>query len=128
MGDRGNIEIRQKSGSVFFYTHWSGSSMKETLATALERGSDRWQDASYLARIIFCDLIDGQERGTTGFGIDIAPNDNEYPILVVDADKRTVHEEPDKREGFTYITMREDSIHEPIAFEDFVEKFKPVSS
>lgn len=87
MGDRGNIVVRQEKdtnrGDVWFYTHWSGNQIAHAVHRALAK-RERWNDDSYLARIIFCQLIDSDTEGTTGFGISTRMQDNEHPILVVD--------------------------------------------
>lgn len=91
MGDRANIVIKQHDNSrVWLYTHWTGYLQPAVLAAALLRGSGRWNDSPYLARIIFCEMVKGQEMGESGFGISTQMTDNEYPILVVDPDKMTV--------------------------------------
>jgi hypothetical protein len=87
MGDRGNIKI----GGVYLYTHWGGSEIKQTLQKALKK-KWRWDDESYLARIIFCEMIRGEESGETGFGISTGIVDNEYDILEVDVANQTVQE------------------------------------
>ena len=97
MGDRGNIRLVGKQfgpTGIYFYTHWSGSSIKEWLANALER-KQRWEDPAYLARIIFCELIaPGDDLlGETGYGISCRIQDNEHNILVVDTDNLRVWEE-----------------------------------
>lgn len=102
MGDRGNIVVRQTSGTnrddVWFYTHWSGSYMKEIIGKALAL-KQRWDDPSYLARIIFDKLTDG-DKGTTGFGISTSIGDNEHPILVVETVAKLVY------------TVREDQLED----------------
>ncbi len=83
MGNRGNIKIEQSDGALFLYTHWGGSDLCVTLATALDKGRSRWTDESYHTRIIFNEL-QGDDRGTTGFGIAVghAPdNQHEIPTL-----------------------------------------------
>ena len=83
MGNRGNIKIEQSDGALFLYTHWGGSDLCVTLATALDKGRSRWTDESYLTRIIFNEL-QGDDRSTTGFGIAVghAPdNQHEIPTL-----------------------------------------------
>lgn len=91
MGDRGNIIIRYSNGKdIYFYTHWRGSEMRGILASALARGTDRWSDESYLARIIFCELVKGQEMDTTGFGIAPYEIDNEHQHLIVDCKRNIV--------------------------------------
>ena len=97
MGDRGNIKLIGESfkpNGVWFYTHWSGSYLKETVAAALARRL-RWDDQPYLARIIFCHLLNGDTAGECGFGISASIQDNEgdRPIIVVDVDKQEVYEE-----------------------------------
>lgn len=86
MGDRANIKIKQATGDVWFYTHWSGHRLPEILRTALARRV-RWGDSPYLARIIFCEMIKG---GEAGFGISTTVQDNEYPVLVCDTNTMTV--------------------------------------
>jgi len=65
MGDRGQIKIND----VYLYTHWYGSNLKKILASALNRGRSRWEDPEYLARIIFCEMVKGEEMDDEGFGI-----------------------------------------------------------
>lgn len=89
MGDRGNIAIKDGYGYVFLYTHWGGSLIAGVLRRALAKKSG-WEDPSYLARIIFQEMLNG-DTGTTGYGIGLqAADDVEHPILVVDCDTRTV--------------------------------------
>lgn len=58
MGNRGNIKVQYQEGQpIYFYTHWSGSTINSIVRKALKRGQDRWEDESYLARIIFSELI-----------------------------------------------------------------------
>ena len=68
MGDRGLIAIE----GVYLYTHWEGSDLPSILKHALER-KERWNDAPYLTRIIFCEMVKGDERAATGFGISSTP-------------------------------------------------------
>lgn len=92
MGDRGNIVVRSSQSNrddVWFYTHWTGSEIEGTVASALEK-KWRWSDASYLARIIFDELTQQNHGDETGFGISTRMGDNEHPICVVDQGKRRV--------------------------------------
>lgn len=95
MGDRGNVIFRYEDGSkIYFYTHWSGSSLKETTRQALIRGKDRWDDPPYLSRIVFCQmLIDAGAtlEDTTGFGISTEECDNENDLVTVDTKAKTVN-------------------------------------
>lgn len=71
MGDRRNIIVEfDEKHSVALYSHWDGSTMREVLARALSRGRSRWTDDAYLARIIFCEMVAGEEMGETGYGIE----------------------------------------------------------
>lgn len=94
MGDRGNIII-EPNGSTFtaplyMYTHWRGSGIQQILQSALKRGKGRWNDPSYLARIIFNELTKGCEMEETGFGLSNSLGDNEHPLLWVDMKTRKV--------------------------------------
>lgn len=68
MGDRANVVIKDGDEAVCLYTHWNGTALPEVLRKAMTRGQQRWDDSSYLARIIFCDMVEGKERELTGFG------------------------------------------------------------
>jgi len=89
MGDRANVRV-DGAGSVYLYTHWSGSELPETLQRALMAGRSRWDDSPYLARIIFCEMVSGQERETTGFGISGNVGDGDNRVLIVDCKAGTV--------------------------------------
>lgn len=91
MGDRGNIRLLygEEKRPIYFYTHWSGSDLDSIVRNALAR-EERWDDPSYLGRIIFCELVKGQEDGTTGFGIDVEIGDGGDQIVTVDMERQTV--------------------------------------
>ncbi|KKN82303.1 hypothetical protein LCGC14_0311160 [marine sediment metagenome] len=98
MGDRGNIVIlqsgmrgRDSGDRIYLYTHWRGSGLPDILAAALARSGNRWNDAPYLARVIFREMIRGDEEGVAGFGISTYEQDNENAILEVDCDKQEVN-------------------------------------
>jgi len=118
MGDRANIYIKEdEKHGVYLYTHWGGYELPEKLRTALKRGKGRWNDAAYLARIVFCEMVKGDEEGSTGYGISSRLQDNEHPIIVVDTVKQTVTfaDEPDlssedsspRENGATRLSMLE---------------------
>ena len=90
MGDRGNVSIIQeqfpgKGDSVNLYTHWGGSELLTDVQTALKRGL-RWNDPSYLARIIFDEMIPAEQHGSeTGNAISPHPLDEgDHPTITVD--------------------------------------------
>lgn len=71
MGDRRNVVVEfDEENSVALYTHWTGSQLQETVAEGLSLGASRWSDPTYLTRILFCQMVQGQEAETTGFGIE----------------------------------------------------------
>ena len=91
MGDRGNIKLKYgRGGPVYLYTHWRGYDLPEIVQSALKRGQDRWGDESYLARIIFDELVDEPRTELTGFGISTEIEDNEHDVIVVDLDNNKV--------------------------------------
>lgn len=93
MGDRANICMVQNhsgKGTIYLYTHWKGSELPKILQQALQKGKERWNDESYLARIIFCAMVGDDMESLTGFGISTYFTDNEHPILVVDAQQKIV--------------------------------------
>lgn len=124
MGDRANIVMAKDNGCfpapVYFYGHWIGSQRKEILASALDRCRGRWTDGSYLARGIFCEMIQGDVLGETGYGISTEPGDNSYPFLMVDVPKREVYEEEDNRKDFKI----GGKLMPRMSFEDFIAEFK----
>ena len=98
MGDRANSGVIMRDFNsdgakptvVFFYSHWGGSQIEETLADALDRGRGRWSDDSYLARIIFSEMIKDQILDDTGYGMSIYVGDNKSDILIVDLEQNLV--------------------------------------
>lgn len=86
MGDARNVHVYcQDDQGVYLYTHWGGSELPETVATALERGKERWDDPPYLARIIFCEMVRGSNEGLTGFGIS-GPADRTHGYADIEVD------------------------------------------
>ena len=85
MGDRANVFMKeqyQEEGGVYLYTHWGGTDLPETVQSAMKK-QQRWDDGSYLARIIFCQMIAGHEAGETGYGISATLGDGDDRILIM---------------------------------------------
>lgn len=105
MGDRASVVIQEDpSHEVFLYTHWTGSSLPACVQQALAR-KQRWEDPSYLARIVFCTMIKGHESEETGYGISATLTGGSYPLIVLDMPKQQVRfEDEDTRRviGKTY--------------------------
>jgi hypothetical protein len=91
MGDRANVLVKHDAGDngVWLYTHWYGSKLPEILQTALKR-KQRWDDASYLARIIFSEMIKDDVDGETGYGISSELGDGGNHVLEVNVQEQTV--------------------------------------
>ena len=91
MGNRGQVAIKgQGKGRVYLYTHWSGGELIDTVRRAMARRV-RWEDAEYLTRIIFCEMVKGNETAETGFGIGLSKHgDSNNPLIVVDVATQTV--------------------------------------
>lgn len=106
MGDRANVLVRENDNDpgVYLYTHWSGSDLPFTLARALSRKA-YWYDSQYLTRIIFCEMIKGDEDGETGFGISSFCGDGEDRVLIVDCETQCV-----KRDDYVW------------SFDEFIER------
>lgn len=112
MGDRRNVVVRfSDENSVALYTHWTGSALPNILAEALKRGISRWTDAEYLTRIIFCEMVQGNVRGDTGYGIapfktgtsDYCEATPGYDLLV-DPEKQTVSTDKGTLSFSKYVT------------------------
>jgi hypothetical protein len=130
MGDKANIVIESDKANiviesdkemfphpVFFYTHWSGSTIKDTLQAALAH-KRWWDDPQYLARIIFCELVKNQPHGTTGYGISTRIGNGSHKLLCVNMEENKVRER-NSTEDINAAVLHE------WTFEEFVKaKFK----
>lgn len=102
MGDRANCVVKQQlykcEGEIYLYTHWNGSGLLQTVQAAIQRRL-RWDDPTYLTRIIFDQMTAGQQGQETGFGIGVGhPSDNSHDYVVVDVSAQEVRlEDPSSR-------------------------------
>lgn len=117
MGDRSNIAIVQnETERVYLYGHWMGNDSIQIVRDVLER-YDRWNDAPYLARMLFSEMIKNELDSSTGYGISTSVVDNEYPIIALDPERQLMWlEEHDSRCGDTT------SITNDISFDTFLEE------
>ena len=85
MGTRGVVRIHSgdMSKCVTLYQHYDSYDLPQTVATALGRGTDRWGDPSYLARIVFSEMVRDSLDGTTGYGIFAGPVDCGQEVEVI---------------------------------------------
>lgn len=101
MGDRVNIVVEGYENSrIYLYAHWDGENVLRSALKGLKSG--RVTDSQYLPRIIFQDMLKG-DNSETGYGISAVIGDNQHPILVIDAESMnpSVRFENDKREDLT---------------------------
>lgn len=100
MGDRANIKIKQPEGqALYLYSHWGGSNLPQVLQDALTRGKERWNDETYLARIIFSQMVKDDILELTGYGLSTYETDG-FVICEVDTDAQMV-KYADKNYTFT---------------------------
>ncbi len=85
MGDRGNVCVN----GVYLYTHNAGKDIPNRVCTALKHRV-RWDDAPYLARIIFEALVDEEHGSETGFGISDGIGDSNNPLVTVNCARQQV--------------------------------------
>lgn len=98
MGDRANVAIKTGAGDfehVWMYTHNAGYGLPDRLQSALssDTARGRWNDESYLCRILLDRMLTDHESGT-GYGISHGIQDNEYDILEVDIPAQVVRIRP----------------------------------
>ena len=96
MGDRANVKIVDGESTVFLYTHNQGTTLPVILQEALRRSQERWADGAYLARIIFCDMVEGNEDELTGFGISSVIGDGEDRVITINLDDQTAQVQNDR--------------------------------
>jgi hypothetical protein len=107
MGDRANVKVLDGDKAIYLYTHWGGTELPSDVWLAMRR-RQRWDDEAYLARIVFCQMVKGQEDGETGYGISTHLCDNDgYPILVIDCEKQEIRFESEVGELIKALTFEE---------------------
>lgn len=103
MGMRRNIALQyqgepktkdEDSNVIYLYTHWDAEGLEDTLAHTLDRARSRWDDESYLARIIFTDVTARVGDELTGYGLAPYEIDPEFPTLWVNLKEQTVNGVP----------------------------------
>ena len=103
MGDRGQVHM--KDLGVWLYTHWSATELPDLVRKSLgrSRGKDvpnlpfkeggRWDDPEYLTRIIFCDMLEGDLEGLTGYGIGKDQHGDVYRVIEIQCPARHLEQE-----------------------------------
>ena len=91
MGSRGNIILEEDDcPPIYFYTHWKSDYLPEIVHKAISRKS-RWDDPQYFARIVFGELIRGNENEETGFGISTYIGDGGDSIIGINMSKQYIN-------------------------------------
>lgn len=122
MGDRANIFATDQRDSteneprpgIYLYTHWSGYGWPEHLRLALntERARRRWNDSSYLLRIVIDSVFENLRGSETGGGVSTQLTDNEHDIIILDLVTQKVAfaepgDETDANKWYGHLTFAE---------------------
>lgn len=94
MGDRGHVWFREDENEdgVWVYTHDEGYRLPELVAAGLNKANGRWNDPSYLTRIVMSHLFGGYEDSLIGWGVASHEMDTSDGgrVVMVDLLKHTV--------------------------------------
>ena len=86
MGARTQVKI--EPSNVYLYSHWGSGNILLTVQEAMKK-KWRWDDEEYLARIMFCEMIDDIE-GETGYGIGSSEHGDLDNIVIVNCETQTI--------------------------------------
>jgi hypothetical protein len=93
MGNRATLTIIPNfkgAPAIEIYAHWAGvEGLTDALQTALSK-RERWDDCTYLSRIIFCAVVADDINGTTGYGLRAVAQDQIDSDLIVDISNQEV--------------------------------------
>lgn len=85
MGARAQVHIKETG--VYLYTHWGSGTLCSDVSKALNK-KWRWNDLSYLTRIILDEMIMEEQGSETGFGIGTKEvGDAEFIIHILSGNK-----------------------------------------
>lgn len=95
MGDRGQVKVlpaheNEYEDPVFLYTHGRAHELADKVREAVARGSSRWSDYEYLARVIFCEMVRDDLEGTTNYGIGTHEHGDVWRVVEVDCAEEEV--------------------------------------
>jgi len=93
MGNRAQVHVYGWEGKVdvYLYTHWQAHDLPVTVRDAMMRADEAGRDdADYIARIIFSEMIKDDIDGCLGYGIDNIQHEDVWRVITVDADEGTV--------------------------------------
>lgn len=91
MGARTQVKVTGHHHPVYLYAHWgAGLQTLGDVQQALKMQA-RWDDPEYLVRIIFCQMVQDDIEGTTGFGISTSMHGDLEELIIVDTSKQKVY-------------------------------------
>jgi hypothetical protein len=91
MGARTVFEVKDRSGSIFLYSHWGGDTKVEDAIDALKKAEPRWQDTTYGMRIFISQIVGTAWDDETGYGISAGHTfEEQYDPMVIDFETETV--------------------------------------
>jgi hypothetical protein len=113
MGDRANVYVQDEYNEekgVYLYTHSFGDELPFVVQKALSRKL-RWDDGSYLARIIFCEMVKDDIEGELGYGISAERVGDNHKLITVQPYKQLIKFGDDDSWRFSeYIELAKEEI------------------
>lgn len=112
MGTRAQVAVHftHPGGTVYIYQHYDGGDMAETVAKSLVRIKEagRIDDEPYFTRMLFCDIVQGYERESTGFGISPFYCDSNVDVIhLYPVDGKVEFYDPNDRKLIDTLTFEE---------------------
>ena len=109
----GQVEIISKYGNIYLYTHNDAESLVKKVYNVLSKRVN-WNDAGYLARMIFCEMIPKDKwSDDKGFGIS--------PSLYLELDLYVTLDIENQTIKTQILSNKHDWLK--FTFEDFIKKF-----
>lgn len=97
MGARSNVYITDSTDAaydhgqrgIYIYSHGSGPELPEKVRDALAFGRGRWDDSTYLTRILIDQITKDARDQETGYGVGLTSGENSFPMVTVDLGNQT---------------------------------------
>lgn len=82
MGVRTDVKLKYEGKNVIYlYSHWDEVDYLKNVVREVLKRKLRWDDSSYLARMIFSAMIKNDIDNETGYGISLSSSgDNEFEV------------------------------------------------
>lgn len=111
--DSGQVEVISPYGRIYLYTHDHAARLTNDVYSALV-GGQRWDDADYLAKIIFCHMVPIEcWQDDKGYGIGTQLYADVNLLITVDTVKQMVSITSATDKTFFYRA----------SFKDFIEEY-----